>query len=80
MAYPALFALTMLVATALPPPTPGLPPGAPPAPPSARYCLRVDPATGSNIETIRCETRDVWASMDVDVDREWSMWGVRVLT
>jgi len=54
--------------------------GAPPAPPTARYCLRVDPSVESRVETIRCETRDVWASMDVDVDREWSSWGVRVLT
>jgi hypothetical protein len=56
------------------------PPGAPAAPPEARYCLRVDPTTGSKMETIRCETRETWASMDVDVDREWAMWGVRVVT
>jgi len=54
--------------------------GAPAAPPTARYCLRVDPITGSRMETIRCETRDAWAAMDVDVDREWAMWGVRVVT
>ena len=54
-------------------------PAAPPAPPEARYCLRVDPATGSRIETIRCETRDTWADLGVDVDQEWAQWGVRIV-
>jgi hypothetical protein len=75
MTYPLLFALSMLAALPAPPQT-----GAPPAPPSARYCLRVDPPTGSKIETIRCETREGWALLDVNVDAEWAAWGVRVLT
>ena len=54
--------------------------GAPPAPPTARYCLRVDPIIGSRMETIRCETREAWAQLDVDLDAEWGTWGVRVLT
>ena len=54
--------------------------GAPAAPPTARYCLRVDPFTGSRMETVRCETRADWAAMDVDVDTEWARWGVRVVT
>jgi hypothetical protein len=54
--------------------------GAPAAPPTARYCLRVDPTVGSRMETIRCETRADWAALDVDVDREWATWGVRVVT
>ena len=54
--------------------------GAPAAPPTARYCLRVEPITGSRMETIRCETRETWALMDVDVDREWAENGVRVVT
>lgn len=53
---------------------------APPAPPYARYCLRVDPATGSRMETIRCETREAWADLGVDVDQEWAKWGIRVVT
>jgi hypothetical protein len=55
-------------------------PGAPDAPPEARYCLRVDPVTGSKIETIRCETRETWAQLEVDVDVEWAANGVRVVT
>ena len=54
--------------------------GAPAAPPTARYCLRVDPNTGSRMETVRCETRTDWAAMDVDVDAEWARWGVRIVT
>ena len=54
--------------------------GAPQAPPTARYCLRIDPITGSRMETVRCETRADWAAMDVDVDAEWAKWGVRVVT
>jgi len=77
MAFHALsLAISLLATVAQPAPQTG----APPAPPTARYCLRVDPVTGSKIETIRCETRDAWASMEVDVDREWASWGVRVLT
>jgi len=47
--------------------------------PDTRYCLRIDPPTGSRIETIQCRTRDEWASLDVDVDQEWAASGVRVL-
>lgn len=53
---------------------------APPAPAYARYCLKVDPATGSRMETIRCETRDAWADLGVDVDQEWAKWGIKVVT
>lgn len=78
-----LFALTVIaVASPLWASQPALPTqtGAPAAPPTARYCLRVDPTTGSRMETIRCETRADWAAMDVDVDAEWAKWGVRVVT
>ena len=44
-----------------------------------RYCMRVDPLTGSNIETIRCWTREKWAEQGVDVDKEWAKEGVRVI-
>jgi hypothetical protein len=53
--------------------------GAPPGGPSTKYCLRVDPTTGSRIETIQCRTREDWASLDVDVDQEWAENGVRVI-
>ena len=53
--------------------------GAPTGTPDTRYCLRVDPPTGSRIETIQCMTREEWANLDVDVDQEWAANGVRVL-
>ena len=53
--------------------------GAPTGAPDTRYCLRVEPSTGSRIETIQCRTRDEWAGLEVDVDQEWAANGVRVL-
>lgn len=53
--------------------------GAPAATPDARYCLRVEPTTGSRIEMVRCETRYEWSLLGVDVDREWAREGVRVI-
>jgi hypothetical protein len=53
--------------------------GAPAAGPDARYCLRVEPVTGSRVERIRCWTRERWAGMGVDLDREWAREGVRVI-
>jgi hypothetical protein len=52
---------------------------APAAGPGARYCLRVEPVTGSRIETIQCNTREEWAQLEVDVDQEWADNGVRVI-
>jgi len=54
-------------------------PGAPKAPATARFCLRVDPVTGSRMETIRCETREGWTQLGIDVDEEWTKWGIRVI-
>jgi hypothetical protein len=71
-------ALTMM--TAALPAAPGDAPNVAPAgTPATRYCLRVDPITGSRIETIQCWTRDEWADQGVDVDQEWAQNGVRVL-
>ena len=53
--------------------------GAPAAPPEARYCLHVEPITGSRIETIRCETREGWAELEINVDKEWAKEGVKVI-
>jgi len=53
--------------------------GAPSAPPEARYCLRVEPHTGTRIESVECWTREQWAEAEVDVDKEWSKEGVRVI-
>ena len=52
---------------------------APAAGPDARYCLRVEPFTGSYLEQIFCYTREEWKERDVDVDREWAKEGVRVI-
>ena len=71
--------LAMMMATLpLPAGNPGMT-GAPPGTPYTRYCLRVDPITGSRMETIQCRTRDDWADLDVDVDQEWAANGVRVI-
>ena len=82
MTYKGLaLALGMIVAVspasaALPQPTRE---PAPTAGPDARYCLRVEPVTGSRIETVECNTREEWAQLDVDVDQEWADNGVRVI-
>lgn len=53
---------------------------APPGSPQTRYCLRVDPVTGSNVQTIQCWTREEWGEQGVDVDKEWAKNGVRAMT
>ncbi|MEA3062847.1 MAG: hypothetical protein QOJ94_2628 [Sphingomonadales bacterium] len=53
--------------------------GAPAAGPNARYCLRVEPVTGSLIGGVRCWTRQEWAELGLDVDKEWAKEGVRVI-
>ena len=81
MAQELVIALGMMLATAalpLPAGNAGTT-GAPQGTPTARYCLRVDPATGTRIETVQCRTREEWADLDVDVDQEWAENGVRVL-
>jgi hypothetical protein len=77
MAHTALLLALGMIATAAQPETP--PSAAPEGTPSTRYCLRVDPITGSRIETIQCRTREDWASLEVDVDQEWAENGVRVI-
>ncbi|HEX8937858.1 MAG TPA: hypothetical protein VF776_06285 [Sphingomicrobium sp.] len=76
-----LVALSLIAATlpATPASSGSTPTPAPPGTATTRYCLRVDPATGSRIETIQCRTRDDWAELDVDVDLEWAQNGVRVI-
>lgn len=53
--------------------------GAPAAGPEARYCLRVEPVTGTLVERVRCWTRAQWTEQGVDVDREWAKEGVSVI-
>ena len=71
-------ALGMMVAMLPLPANPGTT-GAPAGTPNTRYCLRVDPITGTRIETIQCRTREEWAQLDVDVDQEWAANGVRII-
>jgi hypothetical protein len=53
--------------------------GAPAAGPDARYCLRVEPLTGTLTERVRCWTRDQWDEQGVDVDKAWAKDGVNVI-
>lgn len=53
--------------------------GAPEAGPEARYCLRVEPVTGTLVERVRCWTRRQWTEQGVDVDKEWAREGVTVI-
>ena len=78
MTYKDLIVPLSIMAVALPL-HPAAQPGAPSGGPQTRYCLRVDPETGSRIGTIQCRTREEWASLDVDVDEEWAANGVRVI-
>lgn len=72
--------VALMMAAALPQTGGGSPPTpAPAGSASTRYCLRVDPVTGSRIETIQCRTREEWSGLDVDVDQEWAQNGVRVI-
>ena len=52
--------------------------GAPAGTPQTRYCMRVDPLTGSLVQSVQCWTREEWAEQGVDVDREWAKNGVNV--
>jgi len=53
--------------------------GAPSGTPDTRYCMRVEPQTGSRIESVECWTREQWAEGGVDIDKDWAKEGVRVL-
>jgi hypothetical protein len=83
MSYRKLAVAFSLVATVSPvlahPPERDNMTGAPAAGPAARYCLRVEPVTGTLTERIRCWTRQQWDDQGVDVDKEWAREGVRVI-
>jgi len=86
MAYKAALVALSMIAVASPvtasqpePAVPGADEGAPPGPADARYCLRVDPVIGSRIANVLCETREQWAMLEVDLDKEWAKEGVRVI-
>lgn len=65
-----------LLAAALPPPVIAQ---APAGSSETRYCMRVEPPTGSRIERIRCWTRAEWERRGVDLDADWPREGVRTI-
>lgn len=54
--------------------------GAPPGNADTKYCLRVEPITGSRIPSVACLTREEWAEGHVDVDKAWAQDGVGIQT
>ncbi|HYC95320.1 MAG TPA: hypothetical protein VEB39_06435 [Sphingomicrobium sp.] len=75
-------ALSMIVAASAASatqPEPMPPSVAPPGTAETKYCMKVEPLTGSIIERTRCWTREEWAEQGVDVDKEWAKEGVRVI-
>ena len=50
----------------------------PPGDADTRYCMRVEPVTGSLVERVMCMTREQWAQQGVDLDEDWPREGVRV--
>ena len=87
MAHKKLILALSMIVTASPVLASQLEPGedgrpastAPAGGPDTRYCMRVEPQTGSRIEAIECWTREEWAAGGVDVDKDWPKEGVRVL-
>ena len=51
---------------------------APSGGPDTRYCMKVEPVTGSRVERTLCMTRAEWEQQGVDLDAEWPSEGVRV--
>jgi hypothetical protein len=81
MARRLIVALAML-ATAAPLPATvqdPVPMGAPAGTPSTKYCMHIEAITGSRIEKLKCWTRDEWAELGVDVDKDWPKEGVRTI-
>ncbi len=44
-----------------------------------RYCMRIEPITGTRVEQIKCWTREQWIVQGVDVDQDWAEEGVRTI-
>jgi hypothetical protein len=72
-------ALSAIIATSAAASTEPTPTTAPAGTPETRYCLRVEPQTGSRIESVECWTREEWAAGGVDVDKDWPKEGVKVI-
>ena len=82
MAHKALVVALCVIAAASPvsasQPEPSEATAAPPGTPDTKYCMRVEPVTGSRLETVECWTREEWAEQGVDVDKDWAKEGVEV--
>lgn len=52
---------------------------APPGTSETRYCMRIEPITGTRVEQIKCWTREQWWVQGVDVDEDWAEEGVRTI-
>ena len=76
VAFGAIVA-TSPASTAKPEPTPTT--IAPTESADAKFCLRVEPVTGTRLEFVQCWTRQEWAEQDVDVDKEWAEEGVSII-
>jgi hypothetical protein len=46
---------------------------------STRYCMKVEPVTGSRVETVECWTRAEWTEQGVDLDKDWAREGVSII-
>lgn len=44
-----------------------------------RYCMKVEPITGSRVETVECWTRAEWTEQGVDLDKDWAKEGVSII-
>ena len=64
------------VAASSPAPVPAV---APPGNAETRYCMRVEPVTGTLLERVKCLTRDQWDFQGVNLDKDWPKEGVRVI-
>ena len=74
MAYKIWVAAALSSAVAISPAVAQAPPGTA----FTRYCLRVEPVTGSHIPSVACLTREEWAEGNVNVDKVWAEDGVAV--
>jgi hypothetical protein len=82
MAFRQLAAALIMIAAASPAlSTTRDPPVANPSPtdaPDTLYCMRIEPTTGMILELVRCWTRDKWAFLGVDLDKDWPANGVAI--
>lgn len=82
MAYPSILAaIAVITATSTAAASTADPTTAPSPSDSAwtRYCMKVEPITGSRVETVECWTRAEWTEQGVDLDKDWAKEGVSII-